>query len=88
MLLSLSMANPACAVYEILLAYVEKKDWREAFLQVIPERKGAAPLPAPANEQSAASTSDNENNSALSIAQSAASPSAGDDHFVALDVPS
>ncbi|KAL2078930.1 hypothetical protein ACEWY4_024674 [Coilia grayii] len=31
-------------VFEIMLAYLEKRDWREAFFTVLPQRKGAVPL--------------------------------------------
>lgn len=31
-------------VFEIILAYLEKRDWQEAFFTVLPQRKGAVPL--------------------------------------------
>lgn len=31
-------------VFEIMLAYLEKRDWQEAFFTVLPQRKGAVPL--------------------------------------------
>ncbi|XP_066576899.1 tRNA methyltransferase 10 homolog A [Amia ocellicauda] len=31
-------------VFEIMLAYLEKKDWREAFFTILPQRKGAVPV--------------------------------------------
>ncbi|XP_064199556.1 RNA (guanine-9-)-methyltransferase domain-containing protein 2 [Anguilla rostrata] len=31
-------------VFEIILAYLEKRDWQEAFFTVLPQRKGAIPV--------------------------------------------
>lgn len=40
-------------VFEIMLVYLEKRDWQEAFFTVLPLRKGAIPLgqEGPATEE-------------------------------------
>lgn len=51
------------AVFEIILAYLEKRNWKEAFFSVLPQRKGAVPL-GEANDSSkhAPSGKDDEDN--------------------------
>lgn len=34
----------SASVFEIVLAYLEKRDWQEAFFTVLPQRKGAVPV--------------------------------------------
>uniref|UniRef100_A0A8B9C033 tRNA methyltransferase 10 homolog A n=1 Tax=Anser brachyrhynchus TaxID=132585 RepID=A0A8B9C033_9AVES len=46
-------------VFEIILAYLEKRDWKEAFFSVLPQRKGAVPL-GEANNSSAHALSEKE----------------------------
>uniref|UniRef100_A0A8C3PXB9 tRNA methyltransferase 10 homolog A n=1 Tax=Chrysolophus pictus TaxID=9089 RepID=A0A8C3PXB9_CHRPC len=46
-------------VFEIILAYLEKRDWKEAFFSVLPQRKGAVPL-GEANDSSQHALSEKE----------------------------
>ncbi|XP_040411979.1 tRNA methyltransferase 10 homolog A isoform X1 [Cygnus olor] len=46
-------------VFEIILAYLEKRDWKEAFFSVLPQRKGAVPL-GEANDSSTHALSEKE----------------------------
>ena len=39
--MSSSFVSP---VFEIILSYMEKGDWQEAFFTVLPQRKGAVPV--------------------------------------------
>lgn len=36
--------GPFFPVFEIILAYLEKGSWQEAFFTVLPQRKGAVPV--------------------------------------------
>ncbi|XP_078068151.1 tRNA methyltransferase 10 homolog A [Mustelus asterias] len=38
-------------VFEIILAYLEKQDWQEAFFTVLPQRKGAVPACLPVSTE-------------------------------------
>ncbi|XP_067850606.1 tRNA methyltransferase 10 homolog A-like [Heptranchias perlo] len=67
-------------VFEIILAYLEKEDWQEAFFTILPQRKGAVPAGQPGsteqNEPDGDSdTCDSTENGTEAVAQEDKQPS-------------
>lgn len=47
---------PPPAVFEIILVYLEKGSWEEAFFTILPQRKGAVAVGAGGDSKAAART--------------------------------
>ncbi|KAG9339151.1 hypothetical protein JZ751_024183 [Albula glossodonta] len=62
-------------VFEIILAYLEKRDWQEAFFTILPQRKGAMPVgqEGSANERAEDQDSDSDSDSAEPITKNSCS---------------
>ncbi|KAM4612338.1 tRNA methyltransferase 10 homolog A [Polymixia lowei] len=59
-------------VFEIILAYLEKDDWQEAFFTILPQRKGAVPISqeGQAAQEKEDGDSDSDSDTAQPLAQS------------------
>ncbi|KAG7461898.1 hypothetical protein MATL_G00196060 [Megalops atlanticus] len=59
-------------VFEIILAYLEKRDWQEAFFTILPQRKGAVPVGqegSAAGDKAEEQDSDSDSDSTEAVSQ-------------------